>query len=131
MSDDSLLGAFTLAFEHGLLVIENSGTRASHDGWNAAGEQVHLDRDSLYVGVQCSVDGPVSVQVHGAGLREDTTARLKSRFRGELAVPSQILRVSDSDNMIVLSLPIPGERVGIELFVDDERWPARVVIALQ
>lgn len=131
ISTDSLLGSFTVPFEHGLLVVEDSATRARHDDWVAAAEQVHLDQDSLYMGVQGSVDGPVSVQVYDADLPEAATAEMTLRFSGEMPLPSGVLRVSDSDNSAVLSLRINGDSARIRVLVDDDDWPALVVILLE
>lgn len=127
---DNLLGSFTVPFEHGLLVVEDSATRARHDSWIAAAEQVHLDHDSLYLGVQASVDGPVSVEVYDADLPEVATAEMTLRYGGEMPLSSRVLRVSDSDNFAVLSLRTRGDSVRIRVLVDDDEWPARVVIIL-
>ncbi|MEV8510506.1 hypothetical protein AB0368_37535 [Actinoplanes sp. NPDC051475] len=131
ISTDDLRGSFTVPFEHGLLVLEDPATRATHDGWVAAAEQVHLDQDSLYVGVQASVDGPVTVEVYDAGLPESATAEMTLRFSGELPLSSRILRVSDSDNLAVLSLQTNSESVRVRVLVDDDEWPALVVIILE
>lgn len=131
ISTDSLLGSFTVPFEHGLLVVEDSASRARHDGWIAADEQVHLDQDSLYVGVQGSVDGPVSVEVHDADLPEAATAEMTLRFSGRMPLSSRVLRVSDSDNSAVLSLRTNDDSVRIRVLVDDDEWPALVVIVLE
>ncbi|MEV4715052.1 hypothetical protein [Micromonospora sp. NPDC049374] len=131
ISTDGLLGSFTVPFEHGLLVVEDSATRARHDNWNAATEQVHLELDSLYMGVQGSVDGPVSVEVYDADLPEAATTSMVLRFSAEIPLPSGVLKVSDSDSAAVLSLRAIGESARIRIFVDDDEWPALVVIVLE
>ena len=130
ISTESLLASFTAPFEHGLLVVEDSATRARHDGWVAAAEQVHLDLDSLYVGVQSSVDGPVSVEVHDADFPESAIAGMTLRFSGEIPLSSRVLRVCDSDNLAVLSLRTVAETARIRLLVDDDEWPGQVIIII-
>ncbi|BFU46666.1 hypothetical protein KRMM14A1004_49030 [Krasilnikovia sp. MM14-A1004] len=76
---------------------------------------MHLDQDSLYVGVQGSVDGPVSVEVHDPDLPEAATAEMTLRFSGEIPLSSRVLRVSDSDNLAVLSLRTHNDSASIRV----------------
>jgi hypothetical protein len=130
ISIDNLLGAFSLPFEHGLLVLEDADARDDHQNWNASVEKVHLDGNSLYVEVQASEDGPVEVEVYSSRLADEDVKEMVVQFSGEIAVPSGRLQVSDSDNTIVFALPVPSKQVGILILVDDDRWPARVMVIL-
>jgi hypothetical protein len=128
--DDALFGPFTLPFEHGLLVVEDSATRSKHDSWDAATESVHVDGDSIYLAVQSSVDGQVVVEACDAGVSDDVFTGLVARFDGEIPLTSGVLRVCDSDNVAVLSLRVRAERIRVRVLVDDDEWSARVVVVL-
>lgn len=127
---DSLLASFTVPFEHGLLVVEDSATSATHDSWDAATEPVHVDDDSIYLAVQASVDGPVTVEVHDSEISDAGLTEMTLRFSGDVRVDSRELKVSDSDNLAVLSLRTKDGHVRLEVFVDDDVWPGRVLVVL-
>ena len=65
MTTDDFLGSFCVAVQHGLLIFRDIKSVDTHEGWD--GRSVHATADSLYLRVQPSVDGPVTVEVLGSG----------------------------------------------------------------
>ncbi|MEU8263647.1 hypothetical protein AB0C02_23850 [Micromonospora sp. NPDC048999] len=61
MTTDDFLGSFCIPVQHGLLVLRDINSADTHEGWD--GGAVHAVADSLYLRVQPSVDGPVTVEV--------------------------------------------------------------------
>ncbi|GIE85600.1 hypothetical protein [Actinoplanes regularis] len=64
MTTDDFLGSFCVDMQHGLLIFRDINSVDTHEGWD--GDAVHAVADSLYLRVQPSVDGPVSVEVFGS-----------------------------------------------------------------
>lgn len=128
--DDSLLGSFVTHFDHGLLMIEDSETRAAHEGWDAATEYVHFDHDSLYVAVQNSVDGPVAVSAYRDVAPRGETEGLVEAFSGEVDSKFGRFRIHDSDDRVVLTVAgRPGSN-RLTVFVDELNWTTRVVVTI-
>jgi hypothetical protein len=128
--DDNLVGSFTAYFDHGLLLIEESGSVAAHEGWDAATEYTHFDNDSLYVAVQSVVDGPVAVTVYRNSAPETEVLGLVEVFSGEFESKFGRVTVHDSDDMVVLVARGVRGMNRVTVFVDEVNWSARVVVAI-
>lgn len=126
--DDKLLSSFVTFFDHALLMIEDFESRATHEGWDAATQYVHFDKDSLYVAVRSVVDGPVSVSVYRDNVPSGETEGLVEVYSGELDSNSGIIRVYDSDEKVVLTVAGRRGRNRLTVFVDDLNWAVRVVV---
>jgi hypothetical protein len=55
------VGSFRVAVGNGLLIIRDTESTATHEGWQD--EDIHVEPDSVYLCVQNPVDGPVSVEI--------------------------------------------------------------------
>jgi hypothetical protein len=126
--DGSLLGSFVMFFDHGLLMIEDSESRAAHEGWDAAIQYVHFDQDSLYVAVQSVVDGPVSVSAYLDDVPSGETEGLVDAYSGEFDSNSGRFRIHDSDDRVVLTVAGRRGRNRLTVFVDELNFAARVVV---
>ncbi|TDC23613.1 hypothetical protein E1265_12190 [Streptomyces sp. 8K308] len=115
-------------FEHGLLVIEDSESGATHDDWDAATQYVHLDQGSLYVAVQSIVDGPVEVVVYRDHVQDSEIGGLTEVFSGVVESRLGKLRIHDSDERAVLTALVNRGAVRVTVFVDDVNWASRVTV---
>lgn len=129
--DDGLFGFFTTFFDHGLLMIEDSESRAAHEGWDATTQYVHFDHDSLYVAVQSIVDGPVAVSAYRDSAPSGETEGLVEAFSGEFESKSGRLRVHDSDDRVILAVAGRRGENWLTVFVDELNWATRVIVILQ
>ncbi|WP_147450938.1 hypothetical protein [Streptomyces hoynatensis] len=131
-SEAILLGSLVASFEHGLLLIEDSKSSASHEDWDAATEYVHFDDDSLYVAVQSVVDGLVSVTVYRDGVPSGAVEGFVEVFSGEFQCRSRRICVRDSDDNALLSIAAPGgDLIRLHVFADAWNWATRVVVGLE
>lgn len=132
--DEKLIGAFVAFFEHGVLVIEHSETEARHDAWCFATEPLRFDfeQDSLYLAVQSLVDGPVAVSVYEDSAPSDEKKGLVEVFSRpfEPGPRPGRLKISDSDEWMILTAPYVPDRVRVTVLVDDPEFPTQVVVEL-
>ncbi|XVV00190.1 hypothetical protein ACQPW3_22335 [Actinosynnema sp. CA-248983] len=126
----NFLGSFVAHFNHGLLLIEDSETDATHEGWDSSVDYVHFDSDSLYVAVQSVVDGPVSVSVYGNSAPAGEIDGLVEAFAGEFESKFGKIVIHDPDSMVVLV--VAGRRgvCQVSVFVDELNWSTRVVVVV-
>ncbi|MEV4625213.1 hypothetical protein AB0J90_02825 [Micromonospora sp. NPDC049523] len=123
-----LLGLFIAPFDHGLLLIEDSESNATHDAWDAAQQYVHFDRDSLYVAVQSAVDGHVEVSAYRDEVSPEEVGHLIEVFSGMIELSSGILRVCDSDQKATLNIPVSRKGGRLRVLVDEPNWATKVVV---
>jgi len=128
--DGNLLGTFTAFFDHGLLMVEDLESNAAHEGWDAATEFIHHDRDSLYIAVQSVVDGAVSVGVYRDVAPADEIEGLIPAFSGEIESDSGRFRIYDSDEAAVLTVIGYAGRNRLEVFIDEQNTVSRVVVVV-
>jgi hypothetical protein len=128
--DVNLLGSFVTFFDHGLLMIEDSESRATHEGWDAATEYVHLDQDSLYVAVQNVVDGAVAVTAYRDTAPSGETEGLVEAFSGEVESKFGRLRIRDSDDRAILTVAGRSGRNHLTVLLDELNWAMRVVVVI-
>ena len=127
---ENLIGCFTAFLVHGLLLIEDAGTTAAHEGWDAATQHVHFDMDSLYLAVSPAVDGPVAVCVYRDEAPPDTTAEMTQCFDGEFESKFGVIRIHDSDDAISLTAREQRGVRRLRVFVDEPGWSSRVVVVI-
>lgn len=117
---------FTVACDHGIVVIEPLGSQAAHEDWDVA-EPVHRQNDSLFVAVNPPMESEVAVHVRSSG--EDVGYEgLREVFSGRLDVPSQTLLIGDSDANVEVRLPIRSGGCQVSAWVDEPGFATKVVL---
>ncbi|GAA3737238.1 hypothetical protein [Salinactinospora qingdaonensis] len=110
-----LLAAVSSYFDHGLLIIDDPRSQKTHSNWNPNVEAVHLDDDSLYIGVRQTVSGIVSISIfEGNG---PSCGELL--FSGVVNFPSQKMRIYDPNEKACLFIPIDFKKVKMRIYGDD------------
>jgi hypothetical protein len=127
-SNENLLGSFVTFFDHGLLVVEDSESSAAHDEWDSASEYVHFEDDSIYVAVQSVVDGPVEVCIYRENRKRNDMEGLTETFSGNFESRSGRLRIHDSDEKTVVTVPMRRGSNRLAVLVDELNFAARVVV---
>ncbi|CAN5330264.1 hypothetical protein BH09ACT11_BH09ACT11_17600 [soil metagenome] len=131
IGDEQFLGSFTIGFEHGLLIVQAPGRPASHGGWDPKTERIHVDDDSIYVCVLFDDDGPVRVDAIQSDDPASWSGGLKCAYSGKIPHAEGMVNVGDSDGIVQLRVlaGLSGDQMAI--FVDDDQFPTRVVLAFQ
>lgn len=124
----NLIGCFTAFFDHGLLIVEDSETTATHEGWDAATQYVHFDTDSLYLAVSPSVDGPVTVCVYRDECPDLT--EMTQCFDGEFESAFGVIRIYDPADAISLTARVQRGMRHLRVFSNEPGWSSRVVIVI-
>ena len=127
---ENLLGSFVTFFDHGLLMVEDSESKAAHEGWDAAAQYVHFDQDSLYVAVQSVVDGAVAVSAYRDRAPSEETEGLVEAFSGEFESKFGRFKIHDSDDRAVLTLAARHGNNRLAVLVDELNWARRVVVVI-
>jgi len=130
MDQSNLLGSFVTFFDHGLLVLEDTSSKAPHDEWDAGSELIHVDEDSLYLAVCPAVDGPVTVSVYEDRAPDGVVDGLASVFSSALPLPSGSFTVADSDDRAKLTFRTTAGEKGVNIYVDEPDYASRVVIVI-
>jgi hypothetical protein len=120
-----LIGALTAGFAHGLMVIAAPESKDSHDDWEPSRQPVHAGPDSMYIGVQSSASGLVSIECHDASGPE---AGLVPLYLGQLSVPSSKFIIYDPNATFLLTVLTESERTSVALFGDSNDDPRRLVL---
>ncbi|MEU8230489.1 hypothetical protein AB0C12_12920 [Actinoplanes sp. NPDC048967] len=128
--DENLLGSFVTFFDHGLLMIDESESKAAHDGWDATTEYVHFDQDSLYIAVQSVVDGAVMVNAYRENAPGSETEGLVEAFSGEVESKYGRFKIHDSDDKAVLVIAGRSGRNQLTVLLDELNWATRVVVVI-
>ncbi|XVU28291.1 hypothetical protein ACQPZJ_14975 [Actinoplanes sp. CA-054009] len=128
--DENFIGSFVAYFDHGLLMVEDSESSATHEGWDAANEYVHFDAGSLYVSVQSLVDGAVEVFAYRDVAPNEVSEGLVEAFSGEVELELGRLKIHDSDDSIVLTATGALGRNQLTVLVDELNLAERVVLIL-
>ncbi|RJQ70246.1 hypothetical protein D5S17_29505 [Pseudonocardiaceae bacterium YIM PH 21723] len=127
--NEHLVARIELGFDHGLLLIEDAETAATHDDWDLATEFVHQDADSIHVAVRPSIGGLVQVAVYD---RHEPVSggELIELFNSEVILTSGQLTISDpSDKATVRINRSPGAS-RIAIYADQENFAEIVVITV-
>lgn len=128
--EGTLVGRFTTSFDHGLLIVEDVGSVANHHAWDPETELVHFDGDSLYVVVRHRIEGVVTVSVYRDRAPEKVLDNLMLRFDGAWESDHEILKISDSDDWMVLSVMVRRRQRRVQPYVDDPDWSTQVVVVI-
>jgi len=121
---------FITDHDHGILVIEQLGSRSTHDDWDVYAEGAHSEGDSLYVGVLPPMEGRVSTSVRRDASEPDHED-LTLVFDGRLTVASKELVIGDSDRNVEVRLPARSGAVHLEVLVDVVGLASRVLVLLR
>jgi hypothetical protein len=119
---------FVTQHDHGILVVEQLGSRAEHVFWNVDADGAHVEADSLYVAVRPSMEGAVSTSVRSAAV--SPTENLELVVEARLEVSSGVLLVGDSDRNVELRLPVNSGTVEVAVFVDEIGFASHALILL-
>ncbi|WP_264030365.1 hypothetical protein [Cellulosimicrobium sp. SH8] len=135
MTSASLLGGLSAYLHHGVLVVEDPASEASHQEWDPERQAYDIEDGSVLVRVRPAVDGPVEVEVHDVHDADgDPTSGLVRLVGTSIDTPDDRVRVHDPEDRV--SLVVQSEREGsptplpVGVFVDDVEHTARVVILL-
>lgn len=129
-SKASFRGGFTTYFQHGMLIIEDPESQAQHDGWGDVESLVSVERDSLYLGVIPSVDGPVEVSVYEETAPSEEIKDLELRFSGEIHTQHGTLRLRDPEDTICLEVQGARLTMSVRIYANSGDWIDRVIIVL-
>lgn len=135
MTGDSLLGGFVAFLHHGVLVIEDPASEATHPEWDPERRAYDVDDGSILVRVQAAVDGPVEVEVHDVeDAHGDPTSGLVRVVETSIATSDDTIRLHHPEDRV--SLVVQSERessltpLRVGVFVDDGEHAARIVVLL-
>ncbi len=123
----NLVRSFVAPMEHACLFIRDVDSEASHDDWNPAEAPVDAHPDSILIGVQAGVDGPVSVKVWRG---EPEAALSTTIFEGSIRLQSGRLSLHDPNEDIVVQVPYLGGGGPLSILVDDADYPTQVQVVL-
>lgn len=121
---------FVTDYDHGLLVIEQLGSRSTHDDWDVHTEGAHSDGDSVYVSVLPPMEGRVTTSVRRGDVEEPCSENLRLVFEGQLTINSKTLIIGDSDFNLEVRVPVRSGIVDVKVFADAARFASRVLVFL-
>lgn len=124
-------GGFTAFFEHGLLLVHDSETRAAHEDWDATTDLVHFDTDSLYIVVRPMVEGPVTVTAFDSDWEEmDAVTDMIQVFDGEFPSKFGLTVFHDPNDSVVMKVRGNRGNQRLRVWVDQPEWAVNVVVAI-
>ncbi|GAA1475651.1 hypothetical protein GCM10009623_00970 [Nocardioides aestuarii] len=118
---------FTVACDHGIVVIEPLGSRADHDDWDSTAQPAHRQDEPLFVAVNPPMESAVAVLVRSSAEGGDHEG-LSQVFSGRLEVASQTLLIGDSDANVEVRLPITSGGCHVSAWVDEPGFATKVVL---
>lgn len=122
---------FTLTYDHGILVIEDSESRPDHEAWEIDSQPAHATTDSIYVAVLPEMEGVVTTSVRTESEGSPTADDLHLIYEGSLEVASRSLLIGDSDRNLEIRIPVYSSECEIAVFVDETGFASRVLIQLR
>lgn len=122
-----LFAACTVRFAHGLVVVASPGSVDVHEDWDAATDVVHGGPDSLYVAVRQAASGPATVRCVQGPHRPEGKVLVHS---GELTLPSASIEITDPNDSVRMTVPVPNVENRVEVYSDGTDEPDEVVIVL-
>lgn len=122
---------FTVAHDHGILVIEDSGFRGDHDAWAVDSEPAHATADSIYVAVLPEMEGLVTTSIRMASDVVLPADELNLIYEGRLEIASLSLLIGDSDRNAEVRIPVYSGACEIAVLVDEAGFASRVLVHLR
>jgi hypothetical protein len=122
-----LFASCTTRFAHGLVIAAAPGSVDGHEGWDAGIDLVHGGPDSLYIAVQQSASGPVSIECVQGPCQPDGKVLV---YSGRLTLPQATIEISDPNESVRLLIPVPNVENQVEVYGDGSDEPDAVVIVL-
>jgi len=119
------MGAFSMHFSHGLLILQDSESTETHDDWNPSEAGIDVERDSIYLSVLNYVDGIVNVEIIDGGTPKRD---LRSVYNGEIEVGSGQFVVRDTVGDISAVFHIDKGISQLSIEVDNEGDASKVTI---
>lgn len=121
-----LRGELTAGFPFGVLQITDDASTERSPAWRSRKELVTAAGTALVMRVRHRDEGDVHVSVWDRP--EGGEGALA--HRGELEVPSGVLRICDALEVDVLRVPVQGSRQRIEIYADAMTEPTAVRVVM-
>jgi hypothetical protein len=94
-----------------------------------AGELVAANDTCISVGTYPADDGDTELCLTGGPGSTEQVAGLENVFTGRIASPNQRMDVATAENEVLLSMKISTHSASISVWVNDPRWPTKILIA--
>jgi hypothetical protein len=109
-----------------LFVLDRSNTRLVVPEF-IDGQLIAATGSAVSVGTQASVDGDVTVSLEGAAGRVASSG-LTRVFRGDVVTPGRKIAIVTSELHTILEADVDATTANVEVWVDDDRSPVRVIV---
>ncbi|MBT2209192.1 hypothetical protein [Actinomadura sp. NEAU-AAG7] len=100
----------------GLILVEDPQSSDSHEDWEPMDSFVDAGPSSIYVSVQPSVDGPVTIAVLDG---DEVISGMQLYYEGELILDSKSCVVFDVDESFSFLVPCPSGSARIRIYADE------------
>jgi hypothetical protein len=115
-----------ISLPHPVVFVFDPKNRAVRIPEIAAGNVVAFTDSCIAVGAQASVDGDVTLQLTGEAVPFDISG-LHRVFLGKIRAPGRRLGLVTSENVTLLDCSVATETPDVEIWIDDHRWPSRII----
>jgi hypothetical protein len=114
--------------DQGMLMFEDPSSAYPHENWFDGDVFVDAGRDSVYLAVQPSVDGPVDVTVSRSLVHDTSDGSLY--FEGVIETGSGQLVLHDGNDFLRFAVPLPTSSVEVKIYVDQPGLASKMYLDL-
>lgn len=121
------MNARTLLLPHPIVFVTDFGNTNVEIPPHSPTSVTSANESCVSVNALADVDGEVTI-ILANHLEAAPTEQLKLVFEGTVATPGRKIAVVTSENVNLLETEVTGTQSAIEIFVDDQAFPSKIVV---